>query len=314
MDPSMSQYNARMQINEAEDFLSNFEFSQESRFNPNKNFPFEDYSSIHYYPFIFPDGGMNNDYSMYEDNMLDKLSSSFDNYNSILKHEFFQKVPSNFLENLKLAEKTLPGNIIKLMVEEDGPITFDKLLLNLQNKIGTFRKANGCKYSGDPRNAILSTLKTSNIFYKVEEGLYYFKEDNAQEFLLRNYEREMKKKIIKEKSVSKGKKSLNSSLSSNKRDTDTRIGFLTLKIQKINLILEQMIKKFRSDPRYDELRSIVSQKNKFSLQQLKEYCEKDKFIAMLMCLKYFKSLSKLYLLIYFLSPKLSEICWKKKEH
>lgn len=303
MESAIKQFQALEEINDMEPFFQHFNMFDEEPRNINKVFPFEDYSSMEYYDKIFPNPFVNgpdsnkSDSSDEDDNMLDKLTYSIDNYNSILRNEFFSKFPSKIEENLKLAENTLPGNIIKLMIDEEGPIDIEKLYENLKDKMNNFRKANGSKYCVDAKTAILSTLKTSNIFYKNPSGLYYFKEKEAYEFIYKNYDRDMKKKILKSKKESKSssKKSLNNSKIKQKKRNDNYIcSNMALKIQKINLVLEQMIKKFRKDPRYQNLKNLINKKNQDSLEVLKEWCEKDKFIGMLMCLKYFKNLSKCY--------------------
>lgn len=298
------QYEALNEVNEAEElmFFSGVDIPQDEPRNMNKKFPFEDYSNEKYFDVLFPNStdkknSTNNMMPIEEDDdndtMLDKLTNSIDNYNSILINELSSKFPSKFEENLKLAENTLPGNIIQLMVNHGGPISFEHMLSNLEGKMDKFRKANGAKYSGDAKNSILSTLKTSNIFFKTNNNLYYFKQKEAYEFIYRNYEREMKKKIkSKKESLNVSKRSNGSSRSRVKKNEDIKCN-LAHKIQKIDYILQQMIKKYRGDTRYEKLQKLMNKKGNSSLQVLKEWCKKDKFIGMMMCLKYSKNLSKL---------------------
>ena len=115
------------------------------------------------------------------------------------------------------------------------------------------------------------------------------------DFIYKNYEREMKKKISKEKRETRNSRNnSNRNKSKNKKENSIIYDSFTLKIQKINLILQQMIKKFRGDPRYEHLSEIINSNNEGSLDILKEYCAKDKFIGMLMLVKYFRNLSKFF--------------------
>ena len=77
------------------------------------------------------------------------------------------------------------------------------------------------------------------------------------------------------------------------------------KIIMINTVLEHMMKICRNDIKYAKL-------TKMNIEMLKEFCEEDKFIGMMMCIKYFKNLSKLIYIILYIVEKYLKYVSKKK--
>ena len=107
-------------------------------------------------------------------------------------------------------------------------------------------------------------------------------------------ERELKKKISKEKKEIKSKCSKKSSSSISKKKTN-ELSFtsqMNYQICKINTILDHMMTRCRNDSKYAKISTMI---NGSSIEMLKEFCEKDKFIGMMMTIKYFKSLIEKYL-------------------
>lgn len=291
----------------------------------NKIFPFE-LDEDKYYDVIFPSMHISNEElsssnsphisTENNENIMEKLTNFIDNYNIILNNESAVKCPNNFEENLKLAENTLPGCIIALMKAMQKPISEEVIYQNIKNKIHNFRKANGSKYSDDSRSVLNSTLKSSGIFLKTDEGLYYYKEKESMDFIIKNMERELKKKMSKEKKEIKSKssqKSNTSILSSKSKNKTNGLSFsaqMNYRICKINTILDHMMTKCRGEPKYAKLNKMI---NGSSIEMLRELCEKDKFIGMLMCIKYFKNLSKFHNFYYnFLVEKYLKYVAKKK--
>ena len=144
--------------------------------------------------------------------IMEKISNYISNYQEILRNQTAVKSPSHFDldRNIKLAENTLPGSIISLMKKEGHPISVNYIYEKIKDKFLSFRKANGAKYNGDIHIVLKSTLNSSGIFYKTTEDTYYFNEKESMDFIIKTIERELKKKI------SKDKKEIKSSLSSKK--------------------------------------------------------------------------------------------------
>lgn len=297
MESTPPQYLARLELMDTENlFFGDFMNENEDNYL-DKRFPFEDYSSEKHFEFLFSDSIQ--DHKTISDNqnysMIDKLNNSIENCNSILLREISYNFPSNIEDNLKYATNTLPGSIIKIMIDKSEPVSIDTLYYNLKDKISTFRKANGCKYSDDAKSSIISALKTSGIFYKTNSNYYYFKEKEAINFIQKNYERETKKQLLKSKRNLRNENNKTNKRTNN--NINSNIYFdLKNKIKKVNIILTQMTKKFRLNPKYKQLSKIAEQKNQMSLDILKDFCKNDVFISMLMCLKFFKTLSNLYII------------------
>lgn len=301
-----SQYQTEPEIS----FFTGFNIDNDEN-DLNKIFPFE-LDEYKYYDVIFPSMHISNEElapsstpnvsTENNENIMEKLTNFIDNYNIIINNESAVKSPNNFEENLKLAENTLPGCIISLMKTMQKPISEDVIYQNIKNKIQNFRKANGSKYSDDSKSVLNSTLKSSGIFLKTDEGLYYYKEKESMDFIIKNMERELKKKMCKEKKEIKSKSSQKSNpsiLSTKSKSKTNGLSFsaqMNYRICKINTILDQMMTKCRGEPKYAKLNKMI---NGSSIEMLRELCEKDKFIGMLMCIKYFKNLSKIHIFYYF---------------
>jgi len=146
--------------------------------------------------------------------VMEKISNYISNYQDILINQAAVKSQNHFDldSNIKLAENTLPGSIISLMKKEGHPLNINYICEHIKDRFLSFRKANGAKYKKDINIVLKSTLNTSGIFYKVGIDTYYFKEKESMDFIIKTIERELKKKISKDKkemskSIS-GKKSL----------------------------------------------------------------------------------------------------------
>lgn len=283
-------------------FFSSFNIDNDD-IDLNKIFPFE-LDEDKYYDVIFPSMHISNDeISPFSDKLtinesnetvFEKLSNFIDNNSILLTNEPATQSQSNIDSNLKLAENTLPGSILSLMKRMNIPLSEEIIYQHIKDKIENFRKANGSKYSDDVRSVLNSTLKSSGIFYKTNEGLFFYKEKESMDFILKNMERELKKKISKEKKEIKSKCSKKSSSSISKKKTN-ELSFtsqMNYQICKINTILDHMMTRCRNDSKYAKISTMI---NGSSIEMLKEFCEKDKFIGMMMTIKYFKSLIEKYL-------------------
>ena len=143
---------------------------------------------------------------------MEKISNYISNYQEILRNQTAVKSLNHFDldNNIKLAENTLPGSIISLMKKEGHPISVNYIYEKIKDKFLSFRKANGAKYNGDIHIVLKSTLNSSGIFYKTLEDTFYFNEKESMDFIIKTIERELKKKI------SKDKKEIKNSLSNKK--------------------------------------------------------------------------------------------------
>ena len=253
----------------------------------------------------------------------EKLDGFISSYNNFLTAQVCKKSSNKIFndldENLKIAEKTLPGWIISLMKKENKPITEQFIYLNSIDKFFSFRKANGAKYKGDPRNVIKSTLRTSGIFYKVngssnpntskgslgsylscnslstlsndQVDLFFYKEHESMEFILKAVSREFNKKI---KDTSKLKQ--NSTKAKSKSNNPQKLSLysqICYKISKVNNILANMINKCKGQTdAYKDLRKKVRNEG---IEMLKKISEEDKYIGIILCIKYFKDIVEKYI-------------------
>ena len=161
----------------------------------NKLFPF-DFSEDKYCNVIFPsmeDISSQSNASPSNESLMEKLTLFIDNYN--MNFSSIETIDKE--ESMKMAENTLPGSIISLMRDMQSPVDEERIILHVKDKIHNFRKANGSRYNGEIRNIVNSALKTSGIFYRNEEGMFYYKEKEAMDFIVKNMQREMKKKSMK---------------------------------------------------------------------------------------------------------------------
>ena len=233
--------------------------------------------------------------------IMEKISNYISNYQEILRNQTAVKSPSHFDldRNIKLAENTLPGSIISLMKKEGHPICVNYIYEKIKDKFLSFRKANGAKYNGDIHIVLKSTLNSSGIFYKTSEETYYFNEKESMDFIIKTIERELKKKI------SKDKKEIKSSLSSKKISKKKRkekkhiINELSInhqlgyKICKLNSILDNMMEKCR-----EKKNNYIALSKKFhdeGMEMIKNISEKDQFIGMILCIKFFKGIIEKYI-------------------
>ena len=164
----------------------------------------------------------------------------------IFKCEFLENISNGLDENddnyyynnkkdkINLNNPTsLLAAIINLM-KEKGPIDIKTIVSSLENKKDTFRKANGSKYKQEFNKLIRVTLKTPDIFYKIEEGnKYFFIEDKTAYYLKKKRERGMERIFMNLK------KKINLIPIS-----------IKIQIDKVNLIIKKMEKKYKGDKKY----------------------------------------------------------------
>ena len=175
------------------------------------------------------------------------LNSQNNNLNdTIFKCEFLENISlgldendDNFYYNNKKdkidlnSPTSLIAAIINLM-KEKGPIDIKTMISSLEHKKDTFRKANGSKYKQDFNKLIRITLKTPDVFYKIEEGnKYFFIEDKTAYYLKKKRERGMEKIF---KNLSKKNNLIPISIK--------------IQLDKVNLIIKKMEKKYKGDKKY----------------------------------------------------------------
>ena len=132
--------------------------------------------------------------------------------------------------------KSLIAAIINLM-KEKGPIDIKAIISSLEHKKDTFRKANGSKYKQDFNKLIRITLKTPDVFYKMEEGnKYFFIEDKTEYYLKKKRERGMEK-IFK---------------NLNKKNNLIPIS-IKIQLDKVNILIKKMEKKYKGDKKYKDV-------------------------------------------------------------
>ena len=234
--------------------------------------------------------------------IMEKISNYISNYQEILLNQTAVQSPNHFDldRNIKLAENTLPGSIISLMKKKGHPICVNYIYEKIKDKFLSFRKANGAKYNGDIHIVLKSTLNSSGIFFKTSEDTYYFKEKESMDFIIKTIERELKKKI------SKDKKEIKSSLSSKKiskkkkkekKHNINELSFnhqLGYKICKLNSILDNMMEKCRSKKK----NNYIALSKKFhdkGIEMIQNISEKDQFIGLILCIKFFKGIIEKYI-------------------
>ena len=237
--------------------------------------------------------------------VMEKISNYITNYQEIIINQTAVKSQNHFDldSNVKLAENTLPGSIISLMKKEGHPLNINYIYEKIKDRFLSFRKANGAKYKKDINIVLKSTLNTSGIFYKAGIDTYYFKEKESMDFIIRTIERELKKKISKDKkemskSIS-GKKSLKKKKKDKKnknKNINNELSFnhqLGYKICKLNTILDNMMEKCR-----DKKNNYIALNKKFrdeGMEMIKNISEKDKFIGIILCIKFFKGIIEKYI-------------------
>ena len=142
------------------------------------------------------------------ENIIEKISTYISNYNNFISLESANlSINNNFdlNSNIQLAENTLPGSIISLMKKIGKPISKEIIYNHIKNNFSTYRKANGAKYNANINSVLNSTLNTSAIFIKISDDLFYYKEKESMDFIIKTVERELKKKFQKIKKKKKVK-------------------------------------------------------------------------------------------------------------
>ena len=210
--------------------------------------------------------------------LLNKISNIFTNYNFFLENFPYKNINNNYKNlNLPLIANTLPGSIIILMKKNNKPLSIDFIYNNLKNKFSNFRKANGAKYSNNFDKVLKSTLNSSGIFIKVND-LYYYKEEESLNFIIKTIERELKKKNTEKKKKNSKEKNFN------------LIGY---KINKLNTILDNMIL------RYKGVENNINFTEKFNYNDdiilLEKISKEDRLLGIILCIKYFKELIEKYM-------------------
>ena len=234
--------------------------------------------------------------------IMEKISNYISNYQGLLNNQTAVKSPSHFDldSNIKLAENTLPGSIISLMKNEGHPISINFIYEKIKDKFLSFRKANGAKYIGDIGVVLKSTLNSSGIFYKVTNDTYYFKEKESMDFIIKTIERELKKKISKNKKELKSSLSSKKSIKKKKKEKKHIINELSFnhqygyKICKLNSILDNMMEKCRSKKK----NNYIALSKKFhdkGIEMIQNISEKDQFIGLILCIKFFKGIIEKYI-------------------
>ena len=217
--------------------------------------------------------------------VMEKISNYISNYQDILINQAAVKSQNHF-------EK-----------KEGHPLNINYICEHIKDRFLSFRKANGAKYKKDINIVLKSTLNTSGIFYKVGIDTYYFKEKESMDFIIKTIERELKKKISKDKkemskSIS-GKKSLKKKKKEKKNKNKTIINELSInhqlgyKICKLNTILDNMMEKCRN-----KKNNYIALNKKFhdeGMEMIKNISEKDKFIGTILCIKFFKGIIEKYI-------------------
>ena len=253
----------------------------------------------------FPKNNMTNMTKDKGEEVMEKISNYITNYQEIIINQSAVKSQNHFDldSNVKLTENTLPGSIISLMKKEGHPLSINYISERIKDKFLSFRKANGAKYKKDINIVLKSTLNTSGIFYKTGIDTYYFKEKESMDFIIKTIERELKKKISKDKkemskSIS-GKKSLKKKKKEKKNKNKNFINELSInhqlgyKICKLNTILDNMMEKCRG-----KKNNYIALNKKFhdeGMEMIKNISEKDKFIGTILCIKFFKGIIEKYI-------------------
>ena len=233
--------------------------------------------------------------------IMEKISNYISNYQEILRNQTAVKSPSHFdiERNVKLAENTLPGSIISLMKKEGHPIDINYIYEKIKDKFLSFRKANGAKYHGDIHKVLKSTLNSSGIFYKVSENTYYFNEKESMDFIIKTIERELKKKISKDKKEIKNSLSSKKNSKKKKKEKKHNINELSFnhqlgyKICKLNSILDNMMEKCRG--KKNNYMALSKKFHNEGIEMIKNISEKDQFIGMILCIKFFKGIIEKYI-------------------
>ena len=231
--------------------------------------------------------------------IIEKISNYISNYQDLIQNQAATKSPNHFDldSNIKLTENTLVGSIISLMKNNGHPVSIDFIYNKIKDKFLSFRKANGAKYSGDMYIVLKSTLNTSGIFYKTDDNTYFYKEKESVDFVIKTVERELKKKINKDKKETKS--SLSSKKHKKKNNTKNKINELSInhqlgyKICKLNIILDNMLEKCQD--KKNSYKILNKKLNNEGIEMIKKISETDKFLGMILCIKFFKNIIENYI-------------------
>lgn len=132
--------------------------------------------------------------------------------------------------------------IVNLM-KENGPLEIKYIISNLEPKKDVFRKANGSRYKQEFGKLIRTTLNNNpELFYKEKEGnKYYFIENKTKYYLQKKRERALEKVLFNLK----------------KKNTFLPVN-TKIQIDKVNLIIKRMEKKYKDDKKYIDVMKCIN--------------------------------------------------------
>jgi hypothetical protein len=130
-------------------------------------------------------------------NILNKINKFEDTYfNNIKSTENEDNIKKIFEQNLILINKTLPGFIISLMHKTNNqPIDERDIYINVFQNYSELRKPNGTPYKGDIYKVLKSTLVSTLIFEKNNEGKWSYHEKKAFDYVMKLTEKTFSKKV-----------------------------------------------------------------------------------------------------------------------
>jgi len=198
-------------------------------------------------------------------------------------------------KNLNLIENTLPGFLICFLHKNNNVPAPENFLFSLVSKqFSELRKPDGSKYKGNITKVFKSTLSSSGIFAKNEDGKWSYKEKEAVEYVLRVTEKLLTKKIEKEKKIAvMADDNDTRSTNTNKKTTKKikkKLDDANYKIAKVYGILDDLLNKYKDDKDFGK-----DMKNPFkninsSIELLQKIGNNNQCVGILMCFKFFKSI------------------------
>ena len=205
---------------------------------------------------------INNFNNNYYENNENKKNNYNINENQLIKSETKKKFYN------------LNEEIISLMKQEKRPLEIDFIYNKLKDKKDFFRKKNGSKYNNDFKKSISYTLRSSGYFNKTYDNKYSYNDDNSI-FLTKN------------KNFN-----LNFNLNCCKSLIPVEI---KLQLNKVNNLIKKLDNKFKGDPKYVQIISMLDLFRNLL----------DKFLKLI---KYKKQNSIVDL--YILNEKIISICYR----
>ena len=136
------------------------------------------------------------------------------------------------------------------MKQNERYVSLEEIVNALKKKEKTFRKTNGAKYTGDFSNSIKATFRTSGLFIKNNEGKYFYKEKQAEDYISKATTTKKKKKneiISIDSSFSTSSNSLNLPIKEKTSKKRNRIPtHIKIKLNKVNETIERIKKKYQN--------------------------------------------------------------------